>query len=117
MPGGETDNKAYLGCPIILRECFPARAISSGVVSRFTARHTSAIWAFCVNVNGKGNQLKHGSKVYSKAYLGYPVVLGEVDSKGNQLRRGGEVCHMHEQVQQDGHGIGVDEHGFVTVVL
>lgn len=50
-------------------------------------------------------------------YLSNAVILSEINSKGDELWSGGQIIHTHEQVQYDCHGVCVDEHGFVAVVL
>ena len=52
-----------------------------------------------------------------EAHLSNAVILSEVDSQGDEVGGGGQVLAAHEQVQHDGHGVGVDEHGLVSVLL
>ena len=53
----------------------------------------------------------------SRPYLSNAVILGEVDGEGYELGGGGQIIHTHQQVQNDCHGIGVDEHGLVAIIL
>lgn len=53
----------------------------------------------------------------SRPYLSNAVVLGEVNGEGYELWGSGQIIHSHQQVQNDCHGVGVDEHGLVAIIL
>lgn len=55
--------------------------------------------------------------ICESSYLSYSVILCQVDSQGNKLRSGCEIRHMHQQIQDHGDSICVDEHGLVAIVL